>query len=1392
MLTLLIQQQPVLPQHILIDVVKCFAVGSLHFDIALKLIEPSDEGYFDESDESPLSAYQAVLLVVASLRPDSPVVYPCKEFLAFTTFVEAARSLQEACYGVLDKVRTILEAISWRHSSNNNSTFSADEGDDASGRAEDSENKILHAAGESILLINSTIGPCLGDFIRAIRTVLRKTVTISSEEKDDRETHQRTIDPSTLDQAITTALSRTKIVTALLSLVAASKAVEDFAAVADWSAPGGENLVTIADEFKTNIALIIIELSRVENIDLIFANSSSEIEVLRSFAFSSKFHDNGLRGLISIFGDVDTAFFGENSHSMSALSGRGTELFDSIGYNLALSICSLSYAQKSFRLLRLQSDTLTKLEVDETSHHIELIEGLCFLSMLLTYDAGRYIVHRVISVYFLPSIINILELPLLQDDEIAQQIFDAAFKLIENTISCSVDPIVLRQLNKNSAELLTVFMNIDDERYTKNADDICKGLALIKDSYENSNSFLHDLVKCIPADVNAFVQDPTCGGSKFLARKFHVLSCFAIAESYEIYVCNSEIILAIINLNNSINLFISYFVDSSTRDALVQSPAKYPAKWLMSFDKPVQEFVEIFHQLTSLQLSYLKMLSSFSFDAKILLVDKSLEDLLLSIEDSYTLIYNLCRESENRSELKKIESTCVEIITKIILQLEDKAATAVKYLFVRAFSTPNSFDPVLELLSNLLPDSDAPVDTFNLWLELFSSATTGHATALFEGQQSERRASEKCDQLLDDILSGAPSIVSIILSSIYSSSENSNKLGINLAHKYISLSAATAAHFCNYFIASLRRNMLQLLLTKNATEVETFGDEEMTHLVSRALIFTEILCAEDNFCFTVCHHGILEPVFYGLRTKKEAIAILSVQCAITAHKTLTRILSLPQYIPSDDLKTFLTHLVENIARAMVSLIPAVLKDFKELSSPTVIEQCVLYLQIIHPRHLNSFLDRLALIGEGLSFEFISVKLWLAFEDSFQLLNEASDICKLISSNDSAGVAEKEAVQSLEMAETWKILSEGHASFMCAVGALKAVCELVLLAYMENWIPLSTLAKAMRTSFADPKKVVIRFQRVYTMWATSGLKYPDLNSSEGVANLLGDFHGEVGDFRGCRMFESRHALISTGLRALVDYLTKMSRFMLAKEERYSGEATVTFASDFDVYLDLNKPYESFLKSPNDLLFQWYKARDLRHRLSRSSRAFGIDTLHNDLRRNIMKSEIGGCYNSYHALEFAQTIMLPKCASAIVEISDQEIQTLSLQQQQQQQEQSAEVVPIDSPMGTAGKKRKNRFSASTEDQNYVPSVSGEANPQPPEGVGNLANNNQNMHFSAPNMMPFPHNMPGGNGFPQFLPPMPFSSFPGLQPGIHPQHPLTQGETNFRGKQQPKGNFRNDFRT
>mmetsp|Transcript_10721 Transcript_10721/g.16142 ORF Transcript_10721/g.16142 Transcript_10721/m.16142 type:complete len:258 (+) Transcript_10721:3-776(+) len=192
-----------------------------------------------------------------------------------------------------------------------------------------------------------------------------------------------------------------------------------------------------------------------------------------------------------------------------------------------------------------------------------------------------------------------------------------------------------------------------------------------------------------------------------------------------------------------------------------------------------------------------------------------------------------------------------------------------------------------------------------------------------------------------------------------------------------------------------------------------------------------------------------------------------------------------------------------------------------------------------------------------------------------------------------------------------------------------------------------------------------------------MNYVQQNTKQlsGLAELQADVFARPSD--GVETFESRHALASLALKSLVDNLSKMSRFMAAKEERYTGEVTVVCSNETDVYVNFEQPFQH---SNADFAQQWFESKDLDYRLMRMAGAFGYDTLHHDLRMSILGADSSvACYDNYYPVRFCNS---NSRQGSFYTIIDQTTEANPAQS-------TGDGGEVESP--SVGRKRRNRFGA-----------------------------------------------------------------------------------------------------
>jgi hypothetical protein len=239
-----------------------------------------------------------------------------------------------------------------------------------------------------------------------------------------------------------------------------------------------------------------------------------------------------------------------------------------------------------------------------------------------------------------------------------------------------------------------------------------------------------------------------------------------------------------------------------------------------------------------------------------------------------------------------------------------------------------------------------------------------------------------------------------------------------------------------------------------------------------------------------------------------------------------------------------------LAVEIIDLLPKLLKTYKDNPqlNNILMNQSFYFLSLCasnNKYYFMKFFNNLLLIGEGFTIEFLCIKLWQQFEESFQYLYEVLDIKKafyLISSS-TAGVSDElkskaeSSDNSFQENEINLLVLESFENVSVAIISLKIILELLLFAYEMNKINLVTLSKCMRLSLCDPRKVVIRYQKAFIMWMTS----LDFNFTY------------LFPFSFYELFNARQATITLHLKFLVEIIAKYTKYQLSKEDKCSASA-----------------------------------------------------------------------------------------------------------------------------------------------------------------------------------------------------------------------------------------------
>lgn len=330
--------------------------------------------------------------------------------------------------------------------------------------------------------------------------------------------------------------------------------------------------------------------------------------------------------------------------------------------------------------------------------------------------------------------------------------------------------------------------------------------------------------------------------------------------------------------------------------------------------------------------------------------------------------------------------------------------------------------------------------------------------------------------------------------------------------------------------------------------------------------------------FTTYHfvqHGLLHTMLSLTAHAEISVSLLSLQSCITIYKRLEQCRIALLHTKDEDavqvsqVRVNIQKVLNYVAMQLIDLLPSL--AFKHQEATSYLQQTIFSIQLL-PKHVfwNPFVSGFMHVGQGFTVEFIAVKLWIACEESFQYLYELLDVKKQTSMF--ATVFDQMPFDDLDIEN---MILEAQGQFAVAINALKAVLELVMWAYETKHITLSIMSKAMRTTLTDPKKVIIRFQRMYTMWTIS---FATQISEELKANGMDDSTRKdlFSSTNLQELYDARHALISTCLKWLVELTGRYSKFHSAREEKCINSIHVPAIAaeqwrDMSRLIDLRHPW-----------------------------------------------------------------------------------------------------------------------------------------------------------------------------------------------------------------------------
>ena len=501
-------------------------------------------------------------------------------------------------------------------------------------------------------------------------------------------------------------------------------------------------------------------------------------------------------------------------------------------------------------------------------------------------------------------------------------------------------------------------------------------------------------------------------------------------------------------------------------------------------------------------------------------------------------------------------------------------------------------------------------------------------------------------------------ILTLILFAIGSSSWEMHRLVTVLCAKCMCLGSKSASRISRAIVHTVQRRAALHLDFSIIEEEEKEKEKEFAPELSlcRLFMLLDALCAYSAMCLALVQEGLLLPVLQSLRGSSDRnVCILAMQLVSTVHRTLLKITSQQDrteantnngiqsntLIASSSIKNNLLWVIHALSDALVQTLPLALVSFQDTSYGVLLwEQTVLSMTLLPSSAVKRIIES---ISSTITLEGLAVKLWLAFEDSYQQLFEVTELIKLCQAH-----PEESTLQDLAGPDCGQgALQSAHILYTGAACALRAVIDFALMAFLEGTIALPTLAKACRCSLSDPKRVVLRYQRAYTMWAVQTRQTSTAANSSGTdagrgwkrSAVYAPFvSGSVTDPQCSAAFDARHELISSALRSSVESTGRVAKLVSGREVRPKGgtgiikrgegdsssngaalDSSPTISSEFDFYRPFGDRNLSDVELTADATSLWFADNPPSMRLPRLCAlrmGSSSDTLHTVLRRGML--------------------------------------------------------------------------------------------------------------------------------------------------------------------------------
>jgi len=466
------------------------------------------------------------------------------------------------------------------------------------------------------------------------------------------------------------------------------------------------------------------------------------------------------------------------------------------------------------------------------------------------------------------------------------------------------------------------------------------------------------------------------------------------------------------------------------------------------------------------------------------------------------------------------------------------------------------------------------------------------------------------DPLYRGVYCRVNSLTTILLAGLWSTSQSLHSRSVSLAYRCLAIDLDESHAICSSIVASFtwriaRYHRHHQQMTSSSTEQLPSDCEDGPHdeehdrkALCRFMVSTIHLCDNNVLnSFLFVRSGVLLPLFLAMRLKVVSISILALQCITAIYKSMMKLLTMEKQASTEGVaarqaSSFtadLSSVLDTVSAGLSELLAIVLRSFQRIHNLGLValQQGALTLSLLPTGYLLGFVNNLSRVGEGVSLEFMAIKIWAAFDEAYESLNDLTNQLKAVrkemmhggSREKGHSTRERERKASSKSAhpqhaesELLASINKSHRKLHSSTASLHAIVRIVLLAYTEGWIGLSAVHKAFRTAqHGDPKKTIVRCQKGYVMWLNAITSMPVVDhSTAGDAAVASDsmlrnrssalYRSPLDALASLpldqilsnellpserRLFDSRHACISNCLKLLIEELNLFIRYTSGK-------------------------------------------------------------------------------------------------------------------------------------------------------------------------------------------------------------------------------------------------------